>query len=213
MVSVPRCDSFVPDDHSALFKKNRSKHLEAWVIVIISPLGYAQHSTLVCTSFWSWLWVCSELTRNYVHLRHRSTALVIQKCPNSVCKILMHFPSDMSCIVPEIFLDWQASISCIVGGYIRSVISETIPSCVLDSIWSRVIQDTGQESVGIEDHCFGARMRSLERTSRGIDDGVVLMHHSAVGQWCCAHNVSRLTIVSKQCGASREREVREGMIV
>ena len=81
-------------------------------------------------------------------------ALLLQVIPDSFRQILMDLIRDMSSIIPEILIDRQTAIRRIVRCNVRRIISRAVACGVFDSVWCRIIQYSGQKSVGIKDHGF-----------------------------------------------------------
>jgi hypothetical protein len=53
----------------------------------------------------------------------------------------MYFPRDVTIVILEILLNRQTSVSCIICRNIRRAIVRTVTGRILDSPWSRVVND------------------------------------------------------------------------
>lgn len=87
---------------------------------------------------------------------------------------------DMSRIIPEILADRQTPILRIIRRDVRRVVVLAEIRGVDDPVLGRVVQDTREVGVGVEDHGFRARVRGGEGLGVVGDGCVVLGHHGCV---------------------------------
>ncbi len=62
----------------------------------------------------------------------------------------MNLPRDMPGIIPEVLLNRQTPISCIIRRDIRGVVLRTIAGRIHNPIRRGIIQDVGEVAVGVE---------------------------------------------------------------